>query len=150
MRAVSALALLLALCACAPPPADWEPALRTANDELLNKGNAAYARDAFAASYVGHSGGGEVRGGPELIEGFVAELRKAFPDLRTEIQILAKDGDRITWLRTHRGTHQADFMGVPASGRTITWETMIVTRFEDGKVAEEWGVSDLGEKLRVP
>jgi predicted ester cyclase len=53
-------------------------------------------------------------------------------------------------MRTHRGTHQADFMGVPASGRSVTWRDMVVTRYEAGKIAEEWAVSDLAEQLRAP
>jgi hypothetical protein len=32
----------------------------------------------------------------------------------------------------------------------IVWRDMVVTRYEAGKVAEEWSVSDLGERLRTP
>jgi hypothetical protein len=31
----------------------------------------------------------------------------------------------------------------------ITWREMIVTRYEEGKIAEEWGVSDLAEHLHA-
>jgi steroid delta-isomerase-like uncharacterized protein len=122
----------------------------SSNDELLNKGNVGVARDLFAPSYVTHYGGADVSGGPETIERFVNELRAAFPDLRVEVEILATEGDRVAWMRTHRGTHQADFMGVPASGRSVTWRDMVVTRYEAGKIAEEWAVSDLAEQLRAP
>jgi steroid delta-isomerase-like uncharacterized protein len=151
MKPVASLVLVLALTGCASPPAapDWGAQIRTANEELLNKGNLAYAREVFASNLVEHAAGQDQRGGPELVEGWVADLRKAFPDLRVEVEILATTVDRVAWVRTHRGTHQADFMGVPASGRIVTWQTMVVTRYEGGKVAEEWGVSDLGERLRV-
>lgn len=142
-------ALLLGACAPAGPGQDYGPQLRAANEELLTKGNVAVARDLFAPNYVVHFNGGEQRG-PEAIEQFVAGLRAAFPDLRYEIEILATEGDRVAWLRTHQGTHQAEFMGVPASGRSITWRDMVVTRYEAGKIAEEWAVTDIGEHLRTP
>ena len=58
--------------------------------------------------------------------------------------------DKAAWLRTNRGTQRGAYMGVPASNRAIVWHDIIVTRYEGSKVVEEWGVSDLGEKLRTP
>jgi steroid delta-isomerase-like uncharacterized protein len=141
--------LLFSACAPAVSVQDYEAQIRAGNEELLTKGNVAAARDLFAPSYVVHFNGGEQRG-PEAIEQFVTQLRAAFPDLRYEIEILAAEGDRVAWMRTHQGTHQAEFMGMPASGRTVTWRDMVVTRYEAGKIAEEWAVTDLGERLRAP
>jgi len=33
-------------------------------------------------------------------------------------------------------------MGVPASGRAITWRDMVVSRYEGERIAEEWPVTD--------
>jgi predicted ester cyclase len=57
-------------------------------------------------------------------------------------------GDRVAWLRTHRGTFQADLLGAKATGKPMTWQTLIVTRYEDGKIAEEWAVSDFSEQAQ--
>jgi hypothetical protein len=38
-------------------------------------------------------------------------------------------------------------MGTPATGRVLTWQDMVVTRYEDGMIAEEWGVSGLAGAL---
>jgi steroid delta-isomerase-like uncharacterized protein len=152
MKTLSAVFMVVGiLCACsqAPPQADWEAQIRTANDALLNEGNVDRVPEFFLPTYVNHATDGDVRG-PKVITGFVTSLRDAFPDLRVEIQVLATEGDRVAWVRTHRGTHQGDFMGVPASGRTIVWRSMTVTRYEDGMIAEEWGVSELGGRLRGP
>jgi steroid delta-isomerase-like uncharacterized protein len=137
--------------ACAPAGSDQDygAQIQAANEELLNQGNVSIARDLFAPSYVAHLTSGDVRGF-DFIEQFVTGLRTAFPDLHVEVEILAVDEDRVAWLRTLQGTHQSDFMDVPASGRSITWRDMVVTRYEAGKIAEEWGVSDHGERLRAP
>ena len=117
-----------------------------ANEELLDKGNAGAAAEFFAPTYVVHLTDQDLRG-PQVVKGFVNELRRAFPDLRVEVDVLVSEGNRVAWQRTHRATHQADFKGFPASGRTILWRDMVVTRFEDGMIAEEWAISDLAERL---
>jgi predicted ester cyclase len=38
-------------------------------------------------------------------------------------------------------------MGIPPYGEKVEWRDMVVTRFDDGKVAEEWTVSKLAGKL---
>ncbi len=129
------------------PEDDLENRIRQANEEILNQGNVAAVGDFFGSAYTLHVTGQDTRGGPELIEAFVQNLRATFPDLHVEVEILVSDDDRVAWVRRHRGTHQAEFMGVPASGRAINWTDMVVTRFDDGKIVEEWGVSDLAEKL---
>lgn len=111
--------------------------------------NVAAAREIFAPAYVAHLTTGDLCGGHEVIEGFVTGLRSAFPDLKVKVQVLATQGDRAAWVRVHRGTHGGDFMGLPATGRPIVWQDLVVTRYEAGKIAEEWAVPDLGDRLRV-
>jgi predicted ester cyclase len=38
-------------------------------------------------------------------------------------------------------------MGFPATGRRVVWRDMIVSRFVDGVIAEDWVVTDLAERL---
>jgi predicted ester cyclase len=118
----------------------------TANEELLEKGNPSAAAEFFAPSYVVHVTGKDHRG-HRFIKSFCKDLRKSFPDLRVEVDILVGKGDRVAWQRTWRATHQADFKGFPATGRAIVWRDLIVSRFEGGLIAEEWAISDLAERL---
>jgi len=69
-----------------------------------------------------------------------------------EIAILTQSGDTIAWQRTLRGTHEAEMMGIPPTGRKVEWRDMMVTRFEGEKIAEEWTVSELAGQLlsRLP
>ena len=106
------------------------------------QGRADAAAEFFAPSYMVHLTGGDRRG-HRMIAGFVKEIREAFADLRVEVEVLASDGDRVAWQRTCRAIHRADFKGFPATGRAIEWRDMLVSRFEDGLIAEEWAVSDL-------
>ena len=122
--------------------------VRRANDRLLNHGDLESAAEFFASEYVAHLTDEDLRGdGPDVIRGFVRQFRAAFPDLRADVEVLVANEDRVAWWRTCSATHQGEFMGIAASGHRITWRDMVVTRFVNGKIAEEWAVSDLGAKL---
>jgi predicted SnoaL-like aldol condensation-catalyzing enzyme len=152
LRRVPTVLFGLVLVGCAPqeeassPAPDWEAQIQAANDRILNQGDLEAISEFFLPDYLNHGVDGDVVG-PEIIARFVGNLREAFPDIRVEIEVLSTAGDMVTWLRTHRGTHEGDLMGVPASGHEIVWQDIVVTRYQDGMIAEEWGVSELGGQL---
>lgn len=117
-----------------------------ANEALLERGELDAVEGFFAPSYVVHLTASDRRG-LASIRTFVTQLRKAFADLRVEVEVLAAQADRVAWQRTCRATHRAAFRGFPATGKTIRWRDQLVSRFERGKIAEEWAVSDLAERL---
>ena len=117
-----------------------------AHDELLNKGNLSFADEIFHADYTFP---GASTKGPALIKEFVGNTKKAFPDLKYELDQFISDGNMISWRRTNKATHSGDIMGYKATGKPITWHEYIVTQFtDDGKIAQEWGASDLDMILR--
>ncbi len=122
--------------------------IRWANKELISKGNTEAVGDYFASRYVARLGGFEGKG-PAFVRRFITQLHHAVPDVRVaSIEILLESGDRVAWRRTLKGTHKRDLMGILASGKKITWCDMLVTRFNtQGKVAEEWVVSDLAGSM---
>jgi steroid delta-isomerase-like uncharacterized protein len=71
-----------------------------------------------------------------------AMLRHAFPDLHAVIHDQAADGDKVWTRKTFHGTHGAEFMGAPASGRAVTFDVIDVVRVRDGKMVEHWNVVD--------
>lgn len=149
----AALPLLLAACSSpsaeAPPSPDWDAQIREVNQALVNRGELDRIPEFIAESYVMHTPNGP-QTGRHLVRGFISDLLVAFPDLEVETEVMAVDGDRVVWKRTHRGTHQGPFMGVEPSGRTVSWEAIVVSRYEDGMVMEEWGASTLGAALLTP
>ena len=44
---------------------------------------------------------------------------------------------------TESGTHQAEFLGIPATGKSATWTEIQFFRLQDGKVVEHWVDVDL-------
>jgi steroid delta-isomerase-like uncharacterized protein len=70
-------------------------------------------------------------------------LRESFPDFTPEIQWQRADGDVVTTYKIYHGTHQGDFLGVPGTGKKVSFETVDVMRVVDGKITEHWGVANL-------
>ena len=138
----------VSIIACGPGGQDYGPSIQEANEVLLNQGQVDRLSDFFLPDYVGHGVDG-IATSPDHIVGFVNGLRGAFPDLTVETEVLAQSGDRVAWLRNHRGTHQGDFMGMPASGREVRWQNIVVTRYEGDRIAEEWGVGNLADRIRM-
>jgi len=121
--------------------------IRAANAALFVEGNLDAVSEYFTEDYRTHLTVGEQRGGRKNVRQYVELVRRAFPSLRVEVEVLVESGDRVAWQRTSRGIHEVAFLGFPASGKEIVWRDMIVSRMEGGLIAEEWLVTDLAERL---
>lgn len=129
-----------------------EEIIRYANEELIGKGNLRIVDETFAPDYVAHSGEKEYSGHSFIIR-FVNQLRTSIPDIHVvEVKFLTQENNTIVWQRFLRGTHEVEMQGIPPSGKMVEWIEMIVTRFDNEKIAEDWVVSELvGELLlKVP
>jgi steroid delta-isomerase-like uncharacterized protein len=70
-------------------------------------------------------------------------VKRAFPDLKIHVDDLVAAGDKVALRLTLSGTHQGEFQGIPATGRTISYVSHEFYRVADGLVAEEWICSDM-------
>jgi predicted ester cyclase len=51
-------------------------------------------------------------------------------------------GDKVVARITIKGTHQGEFMGMPPTGRSISFRGIDIIRFSNGKLVEHWGLTD--------
>ena len=65
-----------------------------------------------------------------------------FPDLHSSIDVLVAEGDIVAGRMTTTGTHKGDFMGIPATGKKVTFTETHIVRIAKGKAVEHWGNSD--------
>lgn len=91
---------------------------------------------------VNHAPLGEPRG-LEALKAYEAPVHEAFPDFEVAFDDLVAEGDRVAMRMTHRATHQGELMGVPPTGREITFQNVVFNRMADGKIAERWVQPDL-------
>ena len=71
----------------------------------------------------------------------------AFPDFRATVHDLLQDGDKVVARVTFSGTHEGEFMGVPASGSPVEWSAIDILQFRDDKAVAHWGVMDLAAAI---
>jgi len=68
----------------------------------------------------------------------MSALLAAFPDSRFGIDDIIAEGNRVVARHHLKGTHNGDFNGIPATGRSVTVAATATFRIEDGKVRESW------------
>jgi predicted SnoaL-like aldol condensation-catalyzing enzyme len=111
-------------------------------DEVLNGRNLDVIDEICAAAYISHMPGvpDTDRAGDKQL---VASMHAGFPDLEFELGEQIAEGDCVLHTLTGRGTHRAEFMGIPATGKRVEVTGMNINRIADGKIAEAWGVVDV-------
>ena len=89
----------------------------------------------------------EIPGLPPTKDGVVQYFRimlAAFPDMRMDVQDSFASGEKAVARLQISGTHQGEFMGIPATGKPVSVKLIDITRFgDDGLAREHWGVADL-------
>ena len=107
--------------------------------EGLNRGDASVADQVFAGDCVIHINGSP---DPNLSrEGFrqmVSGLLAAFPDLHFTMEDQIVAGDKVATRWTAEGTNTGSLGSVPATGRRMRINGLILDRVAAGKVVERW------------
>jgi predicted ester cyclase len=105
--------------------------VRREQEELWNhNGNLDAAEEIFTPDYV------------EAAKQEAADFRQGFPDVRSTIEDLIAEGDKVVARWTSHATHQGEYMGIPPTGREVEFTGISVYRIEAGKIAESWSVED--------
>jgi steroid delta-isomerase-like uncharacterized protein len=86
--------------------------------------------------------------GAQVLEELFARLHQAFPDLHVTVEDMIEEGDKVVGRNTLTGTHQGEYMGLPPTGKSITYNEIIIFRFVNGRIAETWGVVDVFSQMK--
>jgi len=116
--------------------------IRRFYDEVLTGGKIDAVDELCSEDVVDHEAPPGMPPGAEGVKAFVQMFRAAFPDLRATVEDAFEVGDRAAVRSRWTGTHQGEFMGVPASGKPIDIEPIDIIRVADGKCVEHWGATD--------
>ncbi len=111
--------------------------------ELISAGDIDGFGDHVADEFVEH----EETPGFERSKAGVTQMfkayRAAFPDLRMDAEDVLVAGEKVVARVRATGTHQAEFMGMPATGKSVDVQLIDIIRFgDDGLAREHWGVLD--------
>ena len=94
--------------------------------------------------FVEHGGPfDEDRHGREADKEQIRSILEAFPDFEATSIRTVGEGDYVATHFTYSGTHDGEFMGIPATGTHVEVSGMAIDRIEDGKIVERWGDADM-------
>jgi len=112
-------------------------------EEVFNRGNVILADEFLAADFVERE---ELPPGiprdREGVKQLTTLLRSAFPDFKATLDDIVAEGDRVVIRQTWSGTHQGEFMGVPPTGKSVSFGVIDILRVAGGKCQEHWGQMD--------
>jgi predicted ester cyclase len=111
---------------------------RRALEEVCSGRDLAAVEDVYSARFVDHVNALEYRG-TEGARRSVALYLKLFPDLSFHVDEQVTERDRVASRWTLRGTHR---------GRRVQLRGIVISRFDDAKIVEDWAVSDTLELAR--
>ena len=77
----------------------------------------------------------------------LAGMFAGFPDLHWEVFDVLAEGDRVVSLSTWTGTHRGEFMGIPATGRSVTVEAWTFDLVRHGQLVRSRIIMDVAGML---
>lgn len=102
----------------------------------------------FADDFVSHNNPPGFPPGIDGVKRFFAMLHDAVPDVGVDIDELVAEGDKVAVATTMTGTHLAELLGHPPSGRKVSVTGIDIVRIADGKIVEHRGLTDMVGLLR--
>jgi steroid delta-isomerase-like uncharacterized protein len=86
--------------------------------------------------------------GRDEFKAVLRRLQRAFPDIQYRIDDVIVAGDRIALRWEACGTHRDDYLGVPATGRPVSYTGVTIYELRDKRIARIWVAADLFSLLR--
>jgi steroid delta-isomerase-like uncharacterized protein len=88
--------------------------------------------------------------GRTAIAGIYEAYFRTFSDLKVMPEDMLIDGDRVVLVQRISGTETGGFMGMPPSGRSMSFRAVVLYELQDGLIARERRVYDFtGVLLQV-
>jgi predicted ester cyclase len=108
-------------------------------EEVIHQGNVDAIDSSIATNHVLTWPGSPIPiCGPEGFKHLLIMYASAFPDLRwTTEEVTAQEETVVARLRAD-GTHQRELMGMPPTGKRVTWTETHIFRVAGGKLVEHW------------
>jgi steroid delta-isomerase-like uncharacterized protein len=117
-------------------------------EEVVDKQNFD-AIDQFVAQSAENKCGGNILRGRAAWRDSTRQVATAFPDMKVTIEEVVTEGDLVAVRWRGQGTHRAEFMGIPATGKVVPMSSMELFRLDNGQITEAWAHPDTVSVLQT-
>lgn len=106
--------------------------------EIIDERNFDALDEVFTEDYVQHGGvDGDMMGSAAFQEWF-EQVYAGFSDFEATEEFSLAEDDLVACLVTYSGTHDGEFLGIPATGEHVEITGITIFRVEDSKIPEAW------------
>ena len=119
-----------------------ERVVETFLQEVVDEHNGAATAGLVTADVSWHGGTLGVVSGSANVQGLFTAIVTALPDLHGTTYDVVGQGDQVVIRQTLTGTQKGAIIGIPASGRTVTWDAVDLFVVRDGKISQIWAGDD--------
>jgi steroid delta-isomerase-like uncharacterized protein len=111
-------------------------------EEGFNQKNTGILDELIASNYVNYDFPMPVPG-REGFKQIAAMFLSAFPDQQVVVELQVAEGDKVANHGYWTGTHHGDFLGIPATGKTVRVSFIDIWRVENDQAVENWVQQDI-------
>jgi steroid delta-isomerase-like uncharacterized protein len=112
-------------------------------EEAINQGNIDATNDFCHEDVVEQVPFPDQGPGVEGIKDVIRAMLAGFPDMHWTIEEQVAEGDKVVTRFEWTGTHEGEFLGVPATGRRVRVWGVVIDRLEGGKIKDTRMIMDM-------
>jgi steroid delta-isomerase-like uncharacterized protein len=105
-------------------------------DEVINQGKLERADALVRSDFIELDPLPGQRQGREGLKEMIGLIRSAFPDTNWVVEEMVAEGDKVVTRFHWTGTHEGAFLGIPATGKQVKVNGVVIDRLDEGKMAE--------------
>jgi predicted ester cyclase len=101
----------------------------------------------FAETFVDRNPAWNVAG-LEPLKRIIAAAHQGLDMVVSQDQVYAAEGNKVVVHITFNGRHVGTFLGIPPTGKSVSWTSIEVYRIENNKIVERWVQADTAGLMR--
>lgn len=117
-------------------------------DEMWNRWREETAREILHPDVRFRGSLGLETRGHDGFLGYMATIRRAFPDFHNRIDELVAEGDRVVARLTYTGTHEGHLFDVAPTSRRVSYAGAAFFAIEGARIRSVWVLGDLMDLMR--
>jgi steroid delta-isomerase-like uncharacterized protein len=110
--------------------------------DVLNGHHGDHAVRYLAPDMQWHGGTVGTVAGRDNVAGLMTTVVTSIPDLHAAVQDVFGQGNEVVVRLVVTGTQRGPLLGIPASGRAVSWNATDLFRLDGGQIVEEWAAED--------
>ena len=104
-------------------------------DEVLNQKRLDVADEIVARDFIELDPLPGQRQGREGLKEVLTMMSVGFPDIHWVVDEMVAEEDKVVTRFTWTGTHKGNFLGVPATGKSVKVKGVVIDQLEGGKMS---------------